>query len=131
MLQASRVARRFSAPPPRAAQACAHRQGFVRGWFQPEFRDELFSLTPADFLCYAYAMDHTSRYPTFAGLAPKIGRRLPPANINFDGTNLALEGEPSRHHYIWDGPLLPAVFDHSEVGRRTSVCRIGELNQHR
>ena len=35
---------------------------------------ELFSLTPADFLCYVYGMDHPSGCLTLAGLARKIGR---------------------------------------------------------
>jgi len=58
--------------------------------FSPDFGDELFSLTPADLVCYAYGMDSRQDAP-YSPASPKIGRGLPPAEIIFDGTKLALE----------------------------------------
>jgi len=58
--------------------------------FSPDFGDELFSLPPADLMCYAYGMDSSQDAP-YSPAAPKIGRCPLAAEIIFDGTKLALE----------------------------------------
>jgi hypothetical protein len=55
------------------------------------FGDELFSLTPPDFLCYAYAMVKRQDVPCSPPRSPEIGQHPLPAEIIFDGTKLALE----------------------------------------
>ena len=56
----------------------------------PSLRDDLFSLTPPDLVCYAYGMDNRQDAPYSPGSA-KIGRGLLAAEIIFDGTKLPLE----------------------------------------
>jgi hypothetical protein len=96
-IELRRRARLIRRAPPdlRAPAAALSRHGFQAG-----FGDELFSLPPADLACYAYAMvnrEDTPRSPR--SLA--VGRRLPAANINFDGTKLRLE--QSRPKTTTDG----------------------------
>jgi len=47
----------------------------------PLSRDELFSLTPADLLCYAYAMVNRQD-ASYSPRSPESGRHLLPAEIN-------------------------------------------------
>lgn len=123
---------------PRAAQARAS-TGICARVVSAGFRDELFSLTPAHFLCYAYGMGLTSGCSTLAGLAPKIGRRPPPANINFDGTKLALEeSRPKTTTYGMNcSALLSAIGFPSDMGRGQRLgywphsIDLRRQNQHR
>jgi len=54
----------------------------------PLFRDELFSLTPADLLCYPYAMVNRQD-ATYSPRSPESGRHLLPAEINLTERNYA------------------------------------------
>ena len=59
-------------------------------FFRPAFGDDLFSLPPADFACYAYAMVNRQDIPHSPG-SPEIGRHQFPAEIIFDGTKLPVD----------------------------------------
>src|SRR5208282_1275828 len=81
--------------------------------FQPLVQflgDELFSLTPADFACYIYAMVNRQDAP-YSQVSPEVGRRRLAAEIIFDGTKLPIER--SRPKTTTDGRklLFPALFD--------------------
>ena len=52
--------------------------------------DVLFSLTPPDFLCYAYAMDNR-QHALYSPGSSEIGRHPLAAKIIFDGTKLPVD----------------------------------------
>jgi|GEM_PF-1818110 len=92
--------------------------------FRAGFGDELFSLTPADFVCYAYDMDNR-RNATHSPGSTEIGRRPLAAEIIFDGTKLSIEGRRSQNHYRWYEMHFPPLFDQSESRPSQSDFRGG------
>ena len=76
--------------------------------FRPGLGMNLFSLTPPDLACYAYAMVNRQDVPYLPG-SPEFGRHLLLVEIIFVGTKLAIEPQPSQNHYRWYRSLFRAL----------------------
>ena len=81
------------------------------------FRDELFSLIPADLACYAYGMDYRQD-AQHSPCSLAAGRQQPPeqprAKTLSHGTKLPMVGGTSQNHSRWYSSPFSAFFDQSE-----------------
>ena len=87
------------------------------------FGAELFSLPTADLACYAYAMVNRQDASYSPG-SPEIRRRRLTANINFDGTKLAIERsrpKTTTDGRNWSSPLYPISSISRNRARRSLI----------